>query len=311
MYFVKIFEKWRGVGILNHIKILEIQERESFACMRCASYCTADTYDIDNLAKCFRKEGLDPKFYDNVIHIHKKRENNGDDSEGNSEIFIFPYGCLSFWGFTEEEELLFIKDIHKFDTIESGHFTVDICAYDYGSSTEIQEEEDVILLESKDDLIKLSLSHGLTQSAKLESFEAEIAKTIQNTRDLPDELARTGKISLSRKKLSQKIGELFTERTSMTLHCDILDTPEFFWRRPQYETLYRMAFDYMDICQRMDILNRRLDVIHELYDILSNELKHAHSSRLEWIIILLIVSEVVMQLLTYEPVKFFFKKLIF
>jgi uncharacterized Rmd1/YagE family protein len=58
-----------------------------------------------------------------------------------------------------------------------------------------------------------------------------------------------------------------------------------------------MASQYMDISKRHDILNRRLDVIHELYEILSNELKHSHSSRLEWIIILLIVSEVILTIL--------------
>jgi uncharacterized Rmd1/YagE family protein len=130
----------------------------------------------------------------------------------------------------------------------------------------------------------------------MEAFEKSVAKTIERTHHLQEELGLTGKISLSRKKLSQKIGALFSERNSINLHCDILDTPEFFWRRPRYETYYHLASEYMDIKQRLDILNRRLDVIHELYDILSNELKHAHSSRLEWTIIVLIVIEVVMML---------------
>lgn len=272
--------------------------------MRCASYCTGDSYDIDELAKYFRKEGLDPKFYDNVIHIHKTRETD-DDVELDGEYFIFPYGCISAWGMTEEEELSFLKDISEFVISPIDQHTSDTCSYDYGESTNIEEEDDEIILESNDPLIKLSLSHGLTQSVKLEVFELKIIKTIATTKDLPDELAKMGKISLSRKKMSQKIGELFAERNSINLHCDILDTPEFFWRRPRYNTLYRMAFEYMDIAQRMDILNRRLDVLHELYDILSNELKHAHSSRLEWIIILLIVSEVVMQVLKYEQVSGF------
>ena len=146
------------------------------------------------------------------------------------------------------------------------------------------------------------MAHGLSQSVKLDVFENSIEKTIENTRYLPAELAEKGKISLSRKKISQKIGALFAERNSVNLHSDILDTPEFFWRRPRYEPYYHMASQYMDIATRLDILNRRLDVIHELYDILSNELKHAHSSHLEWVIILLIVSEVLMHL-----VKDFFK----
>ena len=93
------------------------------------------------------------------------------------------------------------------------------------------------------------------------------------------------------------MGELFAERTSITLHTDILDTPEFFWRRSRYEPYYMMATEYMDIQQRMDVLNKRLDVIYELYGILSNELNHAHSSRLELTIIYLIVIEVVLVIL--------------
>ncbi len=266
--------------------------------MRCASYCNAERYDIDDLAKFLRKEGLDPKFYDNVIHLHKRRESN-EDITFDGEIFIFPYGCVSLWGLNEEEESAFINDIKKFEINSLLTPTMDTSTYDYGEITLINEESDEIILEAKDDLIKLSLSHGLTQSVKLEVFEQSIAKTIENTHHLQEELGQTGKISLSRKKLSQKIGALFSERNSINLHCDILDTPEFFWRRPRYETYYRLASEYMDIKQRLDILNRRLDVIHELYNVLSNELKHAHSSRLEWTIILLIVTEVAMMLYSF------------
>jgi uncharacterized Rmd1/YagE family protein len=141
------------------------------------------------------------------------------------------------------------------------------------------------------------MAHGLSQSVKLDVFENTIAQTIESTRYLPAELAEKGKISLSQKKISQKVGALFAERNSVNLHSDILDTPEFFWRRPRYEPYYHMASQYMDISTRLDILNRRLDVIHELYDILSNELKHSHSSRLEWVIILLIVTEVIMHII--------------
>jgi uncharacterized Rmd1/YagE family protein len=259
--------------------------------MRCSSHCTADNYDIDELAKHLRSEGLDPKFYDDVIHLHK------GDNEEIKEIFYFSYGCVIFWGLDEEEEEQYLEYTRSYETAPLKEATHDVCMFERGPETAINEEEDLILLESDDALIKLSLSHGLTQSVKLTAFEASIARTIEKTRHLPAELAKEGKISLSRKKLSQKIGALFAERNSINLHSDILDTPEFFWRRPRYEPYYHMASQYMDIATRLDILNRRLDVIHELYDILSNELKHAHSSHLEWVIIWLIVSEVVMHIL--------------
>lgn len=257
--------------------------------MRSASYCTAESYNVDELAKFLRDEGCEPKFYDYVVHIHR-----GTDDGITREIFYFPYGCVTFWGFNEEEEEKILLELAPFEIAPLNDHMRDHSTFDKGQETRINEEDDEIILESDDVLIKLSISHALTQSVKLQAFEQVIEKTIENTRHLPAELAEQGKISLSRKKISQKIGALFAQRNSINLHSDILDTPEFFWRRPRYEPYYKMATEYMDISIRLDILNRRLDVIHELYDILSNELKHSHSSYLEWVIIWLIVTEVLL-----------------
>lgn len=259
--------------------------------MRCSYYCVGDIYDIDELAKFLREEGREPKFYDNVIHIHK----DGDEEHGG-DVFIFPYGCAIFWGLEEEEENQILDNIRPYVGYPLMFPMHDLSTFHYGDITIIEEEDDEIVLESDDILIKLSLSHGLSQSVKLEWFEESVSRTIERTRHLPEELARKGKIYMSRKKLSKKIGALFSERNSINLHSDILDTPEFFWRRPRYEPYYLMASEYMDITTRLDILNRRLDVVHELYDILSTELNHRHSSRLELIIILLILIEVVVVL---------------
>jgi uncharacterized Rmd1/YagE family protein len=266
--------------------------------MRCSSYCTGDIYDIDELARFLREEGREPKFYDDVIHIRKENEGSA-----GGDVFFFPYGCAIFWGLEEEEEHQILSGVSPYVIKPLPFPTHDESTYHYGETTAIEEEDDEIVLESEDVLIKLSLSHGLSQSVKLAWFEESVGQTIEKTRHIPDELAKHGKISLSRKKLSQKIGALFAERNSINLHSDILDTPEFFWRRPRYEPYYFMASDYMDIATRLDILNRRLDVIHELYDILSGELNHRHSARLEVVIIWLIFIEVLFQVRN-EIVKF-------
>ncbi len=259
--------------------------------MRCTSFCTANAYNIDNFAKFLRNEGYEPKFYDNVIHIQK------DEDGTSADVFFFPYGCIISWGLESDSERLMIDLVKTFEDKPLASITEDFSTYLIGDNTQINEEEDEIILEEDNVLIKLSLSHGLSQSVKLASFEVSIGETIAKTRHLPGELALKGKISLSRKKLAQQLGHLVEERNSINLHTDILDTPEFFWRRPKYEPYYIIAAEYMDIQTRLDILNKRLDVIHELYEILSNELNHLHSSRLELIIIYLIISEVVLTLL--------------
>jgi uncharacterized Rmd1/YagE family protein len=253
------------------------------------------------LAKSLRNAGYEPKFYDDVIHIEKPRDLE-DSNSTNADIFLFHYGCLVIWGLEEEEELQILSLVEHNERKKLTEYYKDTSFYSFHEAsedlqTEINEEDDEIYLESDDVLIRLSLSHALSQSVKLSVFESSIAKTIESVRHLPDELALNGKISLSSTKLSRKIGALFAQRHSMNLHSDILDTPEFFWRRPKYEPYYHMAANYLDIQARLEILNRRLDVIHELYDILSNELKHIHSSRLELVIIILIMIEVLFNMI--------------
>jgi uncharacterized Rmd1/YagE family protein len=58
-----------------------------------------------------------------------------------------------------------------------------------------------------------------------------------------------------------------------------------------------MTANYLDLKTGVEILNHRLKVVHELFEMLGNELNHQHSSRLEWTIIGLIVLEVILILL--------------
>jgi len=88
------------------------------------------------------------------------------------------------------------------------------------------------------------------------------------------------------------MGELFIERNSINLHSDILDKPEFFWVYPEVEPVYTMIANYLDLSPRVEVLNQRLGVVHELFDMLNSELNHQQTSRLEWIIIILIFIEV-------------------
>jgi uncharacterized Rmd1/YagE family protein len=259
--------------------------------MRCSCFCTASLYRTNTLAEFLKTEGYTPTIYENVIHIEEKTKGKPAD------IFLFPYGVIAIWGLEHDDEEQIVKLVKDYETEPVITIAEDYATYLTGEKTYINEEQDEIILENDDMLVKLSISYGLAQSVKLSAFEDSILRTIERTRHIPEELVEKGRISLSRKELSKQLGALFAERNSVNLHSDILGTPEFFWRRPTYEPYYHMAAGYMDITTRLDILNRRLDVIHELYGVVSNEINHIHSSRLELTIIYLIVIEVVLVLI--------------
>ena len=252
--------------------------------MRCTSYCTASAFDIPKLFQSLSAHHT-VQLFRNVVYVGISENKNHV-----KDVFYFSYGVVLCWGMNEEEELEALAAIKDFEKEPNQKVEIDEFTYVYGNSMKIEEDE--IMLHNKNILTKLAISHGVAQSVKLTTFEELIQKTIDLTKHIPTELARKGKIPLSRKEISKKMGELFMERNFINLHAEILDTPEFFWDYPELEPFYRRSSHYLDVSKRVDILNKRLAIIHELLEILSVELNHQHSSRLEWTIIILIVIEV-------------------
>jgi len=88
------------------------------------------------------------------------------------------------------------------------------------------------------------------------------------------------------------------------LNYDLLDVPDFFWEYPELDIYYSRIADYLEIRQRVEVLSKKLETIHELFRMMADEQKHQHSSMLEWIIIWLIAIEIAV-FLVYDVFKWF------
>ncbi len=52
---------------------------------------------------------------------------------------------------------------------------------------------------------------------------------------------------------------------------------------------------YLEMIGRTEILNKRLDMLRELLNVLQQQMETAHAAKLEWIVIYLIIVEVLLQ----------------
>ena len=252
---------------------------------RCIAYCTATSYNLKALFEALKVRYKATLFRD-VVHF--------EINPNMQDIFCFAYGVTVFWGFQEKEEKQFLSEIKNFEYHPQEAVERELMNFSFGLTPKIEEEE--IILPDTELFSRLAVSHGLAQSVKLATFENAIQKTIDTTKNIPEQLAIRGKVPLSKREIRKKMGELFIERSSVNLHSDILDVPEFFWDHSEVEPLYTMVGNHLDLETRLEVLNQRLDIVHDLFEMLGNELNHQHSSRLEWIIIWLIVIEVVLTL---------------
>jgi uncharacterized Rmd1/YagE family protein len=57
-------------------------------------------------------------------------------------------------------------------------------------------------------MVKLTISHAVAQSVKMAVFENKVDVTINATKNLPELMAKTGKVQLSRTAITKKIGQV-------------------------------------------------------------------------------------------------------
>lgn len=268
--------------------------------MRCTAYCTGENYHLKNLSVFFKNASARFKLHNKeVLHV--------SSYDSGSDLFFFDYGCVVFWNYTPQQEKTLLEEFSNFSL---GAFSnkafeqFSVITKKPGTKTIIENEN--ITLGGGRILDKLTLSFAISQSVKLSHFEELLERAGEETKSIPQELASRGKISLSRRKIAKKLGQLFLVRNSINLHTEMLDTPDFFWEYPQHENLYKLITKNLDVPQRVEVLNRRLDMIKDLLSMLEEQMNHQHSSLLEWIIIILISTEIVLFLIKESKLVSFF-----
>ncbi|KAG1640928.1 hypothetical protein G6F44_006341 [Rhizopus delemar] len=215
------------------------------------------------------------------------------------EVFIFDYGVVVFWNFRRAEELLMLEDFMQFSIepfrdnpdedmqIEEIHFQYDT------SQMKPRIFNDMITLKSSNHMVKLTLSHGLSQSAVVARYEDIMDKTIEDTKHLPKEMAETGRLGKTRTEITKINGQLFNLRMNVNLVSNVLDTPEIFWSEPALQPMYTAIREYLEIPQRAKILNDRLRVISDLLSMLRDHLTNFGVEYQTLIIIYLIIVAVI------------------
>ncbi|KAF2435943.1 YagE family protein-like protein [Tothia fuscella] len=225
----------------------------------------------------------------------------GPSALSYGEMFVFGYGVVVFWNFTERQEKDILADI-TFSFNETGislvtrpqpaeDFETEEFHFEY--KTEIARPRifnDMITLRSGDHMIKLAMSHAISQSTKLSFFEERMERTMHEAQYVPRRLALTGRLGMKREEVVKILGRLFMSRVDVNLSSNVLDTPNFFWEsEPTLHPLYSAVREYLEIKPRIQVLNERCRVFLDLAEILSDSIADKKMTKITWIIIFLIL----------------------
>ncbi|KAJ2709307.1 sporulation protein rmd1 [Coemansia spiralis] len=309
-------EHMRGAHDLRN-EINQLKSLPPGSLPRVTAYATASSYTMTQLFKWIqsRKGQNDtaPKLLDECIYtpfVYGPSEAIAIDMESNliedatqqvefresyvpikSEVFIFDYGVVVIWGMTEQHEKEFLSELEPFEVekVDEDDIETEELEFYINAKAQSRVYNDVISLRTtKGHMPKLAIAHAIAQATKLSLYEALVDETIEATRHIPQRMAESGTVEMTRKGLIRKIGQLFIMRVNVNLVSNILDTPEIFWSEPTLQPLYKAIREYLEIPQRVEIMNHRVSVISDLLDMLNGHLNGMHGEFLEWIVIILI-----------------------
>ncbi|KAF8955400.1 hypothetical protein BGZ46_002654 [Entomortierella lignicola] len=207
------------------------------------------------------------------------------------EIFFFDYGVVVFWNMTVEQENWILSDISQFEIkrLMEEDVQAEEFHFEYAGYSTPRIYNDMITLRGGNHMIKLTISHAISQSVKLALYECQMDDTIDDTKIIPIQLAQTGKLMYSRPQITKISGHLFQLRMNVDLVSNVLDTPEIFWSEPELQPLYDAIRGYLEIGQRAKVLSDRCLVISDLLTMLRDDLASNNMNYITWIIIILIV----------------------
>lgn len=138
----------------------------------------------------------------------------------------------------------------------------------------------------------LVVADSLAKSMALAREEREVTKVLDQIEPMARNLATNGRAPGRRRDILKLIGQSLHVQHRMSGRVAVEEKPDVLWDRPDLERLYARLEDEYELKERAAGLTRKIDVIRETAQALTDLIDTERSLRLEMTIVALIVVEV-------------------
>jgi uncharacterized Rmd1/YagE family protein len=132
----------------------------------------------------------------------------------------------------------------------------------------------------------------LAKNVGLVRDEREVNKVLELIEPFASRLAATGRAPFARRNMLRLIGQALLVHHRMSGRIAIEEKPDVLWDRGDLERLYARLEDEYELRERANALRHKLRVIEETTRALTDIIDTERSARLEVIIAVLIVVEI-------------------
>jgi uncharacterized Rmd1/YagE family protein len=137
------------------------------------------------------------------------------------------------------------------------------------------------------------IADALSKSVVLARDEREVATVFELVEPFARQLADHGRTFAGRRAILKHIGNALLVQHRVSGRVAVTEKPDVVWDRPDLERLYARLQDEYELKERAETLARKLAVISETAEVLTDIIDTRRSLRLEIIIVILIAVELI------------------
>lgn len=138
------------------------------------------------------------------------------------------------------------------------------------------------------------IADALAKSVVLAHDERVVTSVLDRIEPFARRLAEEGRTPGGRRVILQHIGHALLVQHRVTGRVAVAEKPDVLWDRPDLDRLYARLEDEYELVERAEALERKLAVISETAKMLTDIIDTKRSLRLEGIIVVLILLEIVL-----------------
>lgn len=135
------------------------------------------------------------------------------------------------------------------------------------------------------------VADALSKSVVLARDEREVAAVFELVEPFARQLAEKGRTTGGRRAILRHIGNTLLVRQRLSGRVAVAEKPDVVWDRPDLDRLYARLEDEYELKERAEALTRKLAVIAETAEVLTDIIDTARSLRLEIVVVVLIAVE--------------------
>ncbi|WP_421895270.1 RMD1 family protein [Marinoscillum sp.] len=209
-------------------------------------------------------------------------------------VYIVSYGAVVFTGMTPDEIREYLKSLETSAVRPKSHVTADDLEVLLGETEgEITLSFETLTLGTFNHSVNKMIMMHLAQSVALDHFNGLSQSILGEIKAYTQDMQVYGKVKLGQKKAMSFIGKTLNTKNTIAENLYILDSPDVAWDNEYLDRLHDTLVRHFELVPRYREIDNTLKIVEDNLTVYMSYNHHRESSRLEWIIIILIVIEVI------------------